>query len=348
MSSFSANTSSTNTNRKVLEFADWNPKAHKYMAPKLNEKGGKSVTLISTQTSRSLHLNTPLLMTWGISDFANDDGTSDGKFKISLNFPNEEYKTDQTTNFLNKMLEFQAQVIDDAVNNSELWFGKKKSKELVEDSFFPFVKYPKMKDGNGKSTGSIDYSKAPSVGAKVPCYPQDDGTSKWECDLFNTDYNQIFPCEDESVTPQDLCPKLSKIACTLQCTGIWVGGKGWGLTWKFISGVVKPKLQESIRGKCHIRIDDAELKQLGKDEEPMSIPPPPSLTRSVTVLVPPAKEPVLTMVEDSDEEPEVEQEVEPEQEQEVEPEVEPEPEPEPVVVEPPKVVKKVVKKKVVA
>ena len=133
MSSFTAKTNSTNNNRKVLEFADWNPKSHKYMVPKANDKGGKSVTLISTQTNKSLHLNTPLLMTWGISDFANDDGTSDGKFKITLNFPNEEYKTEDTTLFLNKITEFQNQIVDDAVTNSELWFGKKKSKELVED-----------------------------------------------------------------------------------------------------------------------------------------------------------------------------------------------------------------------
>jgi len=321
MSSFSSN-SSTNSNRKVLEFADWNPKAHKYMAPKVNDKGGKSVTLISTQTSRSLHLNTPLLMTWGISDFANDDGTSDGKFKISLNFPNPEYKTESTDAFLKKISEFQSNIIDDAVANSELWFGKKKSKELVEDSFFPFLKFPKVKDSNGKSTGAIDYSKPPSMGAKVPCYPQDDGDSKWECDLYDVGYNQIFP-NDDGTTPVDLVPKLSKIACTLQCSGIWVGGKGWGLTWKFISGVVKPKHNEPIRGKCHIRLDDADLETSAVEEEPAPAP----------VKTAPAPAPINTTVEDSDEdEPAAE---------------EPEPVEEPVpVAEPPKVVKKVIKKKV--
>jgi len=31
---------------------------------------------------------------------------------------------------------------------------------------------------------------------------------------------------------------MSNIACVLQCGGIWIGGKGWGLTWKMIQGVV--------------------------------------------------------------------------------------------------------------
>ena len=336
MSSFSANTSSTKTDRKVLEFADWNPKAYKFMAPKVNDKGGKSVSLISTQTSRSLHLNTPLLMTWGPGDFSNDDGTSDGKFKLSLNFPNDEYKTDSTELFKQKMLELQTSIIDAAVANSELWFGKAKSRETVEDNFFPFMKYPKVKDGNGKPTSKIDYSKPPSFSVKMPCYPQDDGTSKWDVDLFDTNYNSIFP-NDEGLTPIDLIPKLSKIAATIQCTGIWVGGKGWGLTWKFISGVVKPKLTESIRGKCHIRLTDDDVEEMNKSVAEPEEPAPKKAAPA------PAPVPIDTTVEDSDEENDTDAIIS--KANAIIAETEPEPAP---VAEAPKVVKKVIKKKVTA
>ena len=347
MSKFSSNSTANSSAKKVIEFADWNPKAHKYMAPKVNDKGGKSVTLISTQTSRSLHLNTPLLMTWGPADFANDDGTSDGKFKLPLNFPNEEYKTPDTELFLEKILAMQNQVIDDAVTNSLLWFGKQKSRELVEDSFFPFVKYPKVKDPvTNKPTATIDYSRPPSISAKMPRYEQDDGTVRWECDLFDTNYNQIFP-NDTDATPVDLIPKLSKIACTLQCTGIWVGGKGWGLTWRFISGVVKPKQTEVIRGVCHIKLSDNDRKQIESDvaedvDNDSSCDTELVVTKPLPVVVPVLKQPVDTTVEDSDDEKDVPKEAE------LEPESEPEPEPEPEPVkEPVKVVKKIVKKKVV-
>ena len=330
-SSKNSSATTSTTTRKVLEYADWNPKAHKYMAPKVNSMGGKSVSLISTQTSRALHLNTPLMMTWGIADFTNDDGTSDGKFKISLNFPTEEYKTEQSDMFLKKMIDFQAQVIDDAVTNSELWFGKKKSKELVEDSFFPFLKYPKVKDLNGKSTGATDYTRAPKIEAKVPCYPPNDdptGAPKWDCDLFDTNYQQIFPSDDSNVSPIDLVPKQSKIACTLQCTGMWVGGKGWGLTWKFISGVVKPKVSESVRGKCHITLSTSDLERM----EASSSRPEVDEDEEEEIETPvarPVSAPVSTVVEDSDEEEDAPAAVAP-------------------APEPPKVVKKVVKKKIIA
>ena len=325
-------TRTSSTTKKILEFADWNPKAHKFMAPKINNMGGKSVTLISTQSSKSLHVNTPLLMTWGIADFAGDDGISDGKFKLSLNFPNPEYKTKDTDEFLQKMIDFQAEIIDNAVTNSELWFGKKKSKELVEDSFFPFLKYPKFKDANGKSTGAIDYSRPPNISAKVPRYEQPDGTSKWECDLFDTNYNQIFPTEDTDITPVDLVPKLSKIACTLQCSGIWVGGKGWGLTWKFISGVVKPKMQETVRGICHVKLSDNDIEDMNKSVPETEDEP----ARSVSAPI--VRQVIETNVEDSDDEA---LETAP-----AAPEPVPAPAATPPVAEPKTVVKKVIKKKV--
>ena len=105
----------------VLTVNEWEPSQIKYMAPKTNDKGGKAINLISKQTNRNLHFSTPLMMTWGISDFVDDKGESDGKYSISLNFPNEEYKTAPTDAFLKKLKEFENQILDDAVKNSELW-----------------------------------------------------------------------------------------------------------------------------------------------------------------------------------------------------------------------------------
>jgi hypothetical protein len=283
-SNSSAKTTSANsTVKKVIEFAEWNPRLHKYMAPKVNDKGGKSISLISKQTNRALHLNTPLMMTWGVSDFCDEHGNSDGKYKISINFPNEEYKTTETDMLLKKMVEFQEQVLDDAVENSELWWGEKMSRELVKHTFFPFLKYKKNKD-----TKKFDYTSAPSIHAKVPFY---DG-KRWDVELYDTNYNLIFPCEDADLTPVDFIPKMSKVACTLQCTGLWIGGKGWGLTWKLVQCIVKPKETESIKGNCQIKLSDTDRieKQDPKEYEDFDNADVPETKSSVNV----------TVVEDSD------------------------------------------------
>ena len=298
----------------VLPVNDWDTSAIKYMAPKINDKGGKSINIISKQTNRSLHISTPLMMSWGISDFIDEKGDSDGKYSISLQFPNNEYNTPSTTAFLQKIKNFENQILDDAVKNSELWFGEEMSREVCKHSFFPILKYSKNKD-----TKKIDTTKPPSIRAKVPFY-----NGKWAVELYDTQQNLIFPCENEHMTPVDFVPKMSNVACVLQCGGLWVGGKGFGLTWKMIQSVVKPREVISVYGKCHIQlsvdeIDKIEKQVIQEDVEEDVVEPEP--VKVVTT----------TLAEDTDDEQE------------------PEPvkvsEPEPVkVTAAPEVVKKVVKK----
>jgi hypothetical protein len=125
----------------VLNVDDWDTTQVKYMLPKVNDKGGKSINIVSKQTNRSLHISTPLMMTWGIADFVDEKGEADGKYSISLNFPNDEYRNKQTDDFLDKLKAFENQVLDDAVKNSELWFGEEgMSREVVKHMFFPVLK----------------------------------------------------------------------------------------------------------------------------------------------------------------------------------------------------------------
>ncbi len=272
----------------VVKVNEWQTSANKYMAPKLNDKGGKSINLISKQTNRSLHISTPLMMTWGIADFVDEKGESDGKYSISLNFPNTEYATAGTNDFLQKLKDFENQILDDAVANSELWWGEEMSREVAKHTFFPFLKYSKNKD-----TKKIDLSKPPSIRAKVPFY-----NGKWAVEIYDTKLNTLFPCENAHLTPVDFVPKLSNVACVLQCGGIWIGGKGWGLTWKLIQCIVKPREVVSVYGKCHIQLSSEELDCIDQQV----IPEEESFGQDETVNSAAA---TSTMVEDSDEEEEV-------------------------------------------
>jgi hypothetical protein len=244
----------------VLSVGEWSPSANKYMVPKINDRGGKSINLLSKQTNRSLHISTPLLMTWGISDYIDEKGESDGKYSISLTFPNSEYENASTKEFLQKLKDFENQILDDAVKNSELWWGEEMSRELCKHTFFPFLKYSKNKD-----TKKIDTSKPPSIRAKVPYYNE-----KWAVELYDTQSNLIFPCDDPTRIPPDFVPKMSNIACVLQCGGIWIGGKGWGLTWKMVQGVVKPREIVSVYGRCHIQLSNEDINVLEKQVIPKS------------------------------------------------------------------------------
>lgn len=315
----------------IIKMSDWNPSATKYMTPKLNEKGGKSINVISNQTNRSIHLTLPLMMTWGITDFTDEKtGESDGKFSMSLNFPNSEYATNETNLALQKLKDFEEKLLNDAVANSEAWFGKKQSREIVEYGFFPFLKYSKNKD-----TKAIDYTRAPSIRPKVPKYGED-----WKVEVYDTKMNLLFPSPNLA-SPIDLVPKQSNVASVISCGGIWIGGKGWGLTWKLVQCVVKPQIMESVFGKCHIQLSEEDVETIERKQ------PEPEQKKVVTP----------SYAEDSDQEFEpittAPAPLEPVKEKVVQESVEPEPEPEPepeveqeeVAAAPKKkIVKKIIKK----
>jgi hypothetical protein len=276
----------------VLDSSEWVPAQIKYMAPKVNDRGGKSINMISKQTSRSLHISTPLLMTWGITDFVDEKtGESDGKYSLSLQFPNEEYSNKSVREFLQKLKDFEIQILNDAVANSELWWGEEMSLAVCKHTFFPFIKYSRTKD-----TKKFDLSKPPSIRAKVPYY---DG--KWNVELYDTKSDLIFPCEQAHLTPVDFVPKQSQIACVLQCGGIWIGGKGWGLTWKLVQGIVKPREIVSVFGKCHIKLSQEERTIIDTQKLEEDIEDEPEVAQ-VVANVAPVPVQVQTHVDDSDDE----------------------------------------------
>ena len=238
----------------VLSVNDWDTSSVRYMQPKVNDRGAKSITLISTQSNRALHLSTPLMMTWGIADFVDDKGESDGKFSMSLNFPNDDYATEGTNAFLSKMKDFENQILDDAVRYSDAWFGEDLSREVVKHNFFPFLKYSK-----DKLTKKFDYTKPPAIRARVPNY-----NNKWGIEIYDTQQTRIFPADNDNLTPMDFVPKMSNVACVLQCGGLWFGGKGWGLTWKVNQIVVKPREVVSVYGKCHIALSDDDILSMDR------------------------------------------------------------------------------------
>lgn len=317
----------------VLNSNDWNTAAVRYMQPKINDRGGKSINIISTQSNRSLHISTPLMMTWGISDFVDEKtGESDGKFSMSLVFPNDDYKTPASSMFLEKLKAFENQILDDAVKYSDAWFGEELSREVVKHNFFPFLKYTK-----DKLTKKVDPSKSPSIRARVPNY-----NNKWGVEVYDTSSNLLFPCDNDNMTPMDFVPKKSQVATVLQCGGLWFGGKGWGVTWKVNQCVVKPQEVVSVYGKCHIQLSTDEIRSMDANV-PVSVPDGDDDDDNEDETLPATKPVVDTTVEDSDEEVD-EPVASPEPKKKV---IKKAPEPEPVAVAesaPKKVVKKVVKK----
>lgn len=223
----------------------------KYNKPKVDSRGGKNVGILNAESGKSTAVSTPLMLTWGTNEWPSDTG-GPSKYDMSLQFPSEEYASAATSKFLENMKAFEEKLKNDAVKNSKEWFGKATmSREVVDALFSPMLRYPKNQE-----TGEPDTSRSPTLKVKIPFW---DG--KFNCEIYDMNDATLFPNEDdESVTPVSLIQKGSNVAVIIQNSGVWFAGGKFGTTWKLVQCVVKPKA--TIRGKCHIKLDDDEKEKL--------------------------------------------------------------------------------------
>jgi len=312
----------------IVNGTEMNVKNIAYSSPKVNSQGGKSVNVLRGDTKTWLTLASPLMLTWGAADFVDEKtGKGNGKLEMSLQFPSDEYKNDDTDAFLKNMIALENKIKSDALTNSKDWFGKvHKNAEVVDALFTPMLKYPK-----NKTNGEPDLTKAPTLRIKLPTWE-----NVWKSDVYDVDENKLFPDPSSpNVTPLDFIRKGVQLYAVIQCGGIWFANGKFGVTWKLVQAIVQ-KPRESLTGKCLIKLKPSDKAKL----EAAPLPPASGLDDYD-----------VAEVEDSDDEgPEpvrsTSQQVaakEPEPEPEEDDDAEPEPEPEPK-----KVVKKMVKKKTTA
>jgi hypothetical protein len=221
----------------------------KFTKPSLNKSGGKSVGVLNAKTNKALYLSTPLMLTWGAQEFV-DETTGRRSYDMSLQFPSEEYQSEQTTNFLNAMIEFQDKIKADAVTNSKDWLNKAKmSSEVVDALFHPMLKYPKDPE-----TGEPNMARAPTLRIKLP-YWED----SFNCEIYDDKSECIFPNEN-GLGPVELIPKSTQVAVVIRCGGLWFANGKFGCTWRLEQAVVKPKF--SMKGRCLIQLSEEDKSKL--------------------------------------------------------------------------------------
>ena len=290
-----------------------------FSAPKPNPSGGKVVNMFDTRFKESVIISTPLILSWGAQE-GKEQGTGKltGKWTMSLQFPSEEYKTQEEMAFLESMKKMEQQIKTTALNNSKLWFGKEiKSMDIIDEKFTPMIKYPKVSPGSAE----LDYSRSPTMTVKIPKWK-----SGWKSEIYDEDGEPIYipdsltseqvkefktPAElDEAIcllndgrSPIEYLPKQTKVICLLQCGGLWFVNGKVSITWNLQQAVVK-KPKKSTRGICFI-------KPKASEREVLKSMPHPELPENEEDQV------SSTLVDDSDDEGDTKPSAEVEYKQEV-------------------------------
>ena len=238
----------------IIDGTQFNVNNIMYTSPKANPQGGKSVNVLNKQTKTSLRLSTPLMLTWGASDYVDEKtGQGNGKFEMSLQFPSEEYKTEDTDVFFSNMLAFQNKVKADALEKSKEWFGKvHKSADIIDELFSPMLKYP-----NQKGTREPDYTKQPALKIKIRRWE-----GVWKCEIYDEDNEPLFPSSSNSnSSPLDYLKKGTNVALIIQFAGIWFVNGKFSISWNLVQAVVQ-KPRATLTGRCYIQLKKADKEKL--------------------------------------------------------------------------------------
>lgn len=237
--------SSDNVYDMIMNASDLKPKTDITFAdPKVNPKtSGKSVGIINSKTKSSLKLRFPLALTWGAQLYT-DPSSGRESYSMSIQFPGDGYKTPQTDKWLESMTTMEDVVLNHVMANWKKLFNKPPpSKEAAEVLYTRSLKY--SRDPN---TGEINTTKSPTMKVKLGYW---DG--KFDCEIYSPEGKMLYSQETHpNSSPIELIPKASQTAVIVQCGGLWFAGGKFGVTWKLVQAVVKPK--PTMKGKCLISL----------------------------------------------------------------------------------------------
>lgn len=180
---------------------------------------------------------------FGVKEWVNEN---DGSKKYDLQLSFKDIEDRETLQQLKKFLDdVDSKVIDEAFKNSPKWFGKKyKSKDVVSALF----------------NESIKYYKDPETGDRSDKYP---ANYKLKLPYRDGEFKvEAYDHKQNKIDINTVQTKGARITALVECSGVWVIGGKFGVSYKGIQLQIKPK--ETISGFSFKNV--AEDKIEGDDD----------------------------------------------------------------------------------
>jgi hypothetical protein len=232
---------------EILNGSNFNVEEITYAPLRVSPQGGKNIKLVSIVNRRWIMMTTPLMDTYGASDYVDPNtGVGNGKYSMSLFFKGS---NEDTQKFLENMSALEEKIKKDALKHSKEWFGKLyTSAEVLDALWSPMLKYTK-----DQTTGEANKSKPPYMNVKLQKY-----SDKWTCEVYDERGNIQYPLEDiSSSSPLDLIPPSTekRVRCVLQCGGIWITNGKFTVTWELKQVAVQSQTPPLMgQKKCYVPI----------------------------------------------------------------------------------------------
>jgi hypothetical protein len=231
---------------------------------KLLESGGKQAYV--NYDGRPLLMQVGSLETpFGLSVY---DKATPPKYTVDLKLAGYDDATNnpKTAAVYNAMAALDEYIIQQAVKNSRQWFKADMNIDMARMLYTPSVRFAKDADGNVKPY-------PPTLKIQLR---QRDG--KFETAVYDSDKRPLT-----DIPLEDVLVKKAFLTALIQCTGVWIAGGKFGLSWKAVQ-IRADKIPDSIRGFAFL--DDGEEAQPAQraPPTPRAAPPAPKAKNQFELL----------------------------------------------------------------
>lgn len=208
---------------------------------KVNKYGGKSV--YANYKGSPLRLQMPKMnLPFGVSKYQNPDKPEEIKYSLEMSCAN------LPESVLAQLKEMEDKVIAYAETKSKDLFKKQQSKELILEFYKSFIKYSEV-------DGERDDKYAPRLKAKIYTDGTNFNVAAYESEKVNGNYPKVHITEDNV---DEIIQKGSRCEAIIECTGIWVVNKSFGVSWKLAQLKLYPN-ENQLADYAFIKDDDEDI-----------------------------------------------------------------------------------------
>ena len=227
-----------------------------YGQPKQQNNGSRMIYISYEDNGRGMLVQTPAMKApFGIKLWASDNGGPD-KYNLDVSFDGRDSRPN-VDQFYKMLEEMDKRVVADAVDNTMAWFKKKHpTPETYGALYTHMVKHPR-----DKVTGEISTQFSPTFKMSLPMR---DG--KFRFPVYNAKREQIDLFD---IINSDTHGKGSSVQAIVMCSGVWVVGTKFGVSWK----VQQLRICEPARITGYAFRNDGEADAGEEEEEEVEAAP---------------------------------------------------------------------------
>jgi hypothetical protein len=210
----------------VVTSSNFNSQKISFSAMKSLDSGGKQA-YVNYDGGMFVVQTTSCRLPFGMNCF---DKAGPAKYSVDICLTGYDEAGSKMQQFYNVLQSLDDFMIEQGVRNSKAWFKSELSRDVIKAFYTPVLKWSKDKDGNVKPY-------PPNVKLNLK--------KKRDSDAFDVQCYDDQRTLYRGIPVEELLVRNATMTSLIQCTGVWIAGSKYGLSWKLVQAMITELPQNS-------------------------------------------------------------------------------------------------------